>query len=109
MRVVTARLLHVHVLSRLHREDRRGRVPVVRRRDHQRVHLLVVQRPSKVRDLFERFLLHLFQLERRLGEDVRIDVGEIRHLGVRGAREGAREDGPTPIQSHHRDANPLGG
>ena len=47
-RVVAARLLHVDVLARLGRQDRHRGVPVVRRRDQQRVHVLVFQHAAEV-------------------------------------------------------------
>jgi hypothetical protein len=42
--VVPARLLDVHVLARLHRENRGRRVPVVGRGDHDAVDTLVMVR-----------------------------------------------------------------
>ena len=47
-RAVAARLLHVDVLARLGREDRHRGVPVVRRRDQQRVHVLVFQHAAEI-------------------------------------------------------------
>jgi len=47
-RVVPARLLHVNVLPRLHRKQGGWGVPVVGRRDHQCVHVLVLERLPKV-------------------------------------------------------------
>src|SRR5438445_1770921 len=51
-RVVPARLLHVDVLPGLHREQRSRRVPVVGRCDHERVHVLVLERLTKVAQAF---------------------------------------------------------
>jgi hypothetical protein len=50
MRIVTARLLQIDVFSRLEGEDRRRRVPVIRRSDRDGVDVLVVERAPKVAD-----------------------------------------------------------
>ncbi|GAC1465447.1 MAG: hypothetical protein PVSMB1_15140 [Gemmatimonadaceae bacterium] len=47
-RVMTARLFDVDVLPRIERENRGGRVPVIRGRDRDRVDVLVLKHPAKV-------------------------------------------------------------
>ncbi len=74
VRVVPARLLDVNMLPRLHREQRGGRVPVVGRRDHQGVHVFVLEGLAKVAEPSGRFTLYAGDGGTALGQHDRIHV-----------------------------------
>src|SRR5690242_2214666 len=109
MRVVPARFLHVDVLAGLHGQQRRRRVPVVGRGDHQGVHGLVLERFAEIAQPSRRLALHASHVRHRLGEDLGVDIADVGYGGVRRPRERAGEYRAAPVQAHHGDDDLLGG
>src|SRR2546426_2801583 len=106
-RVVPTWLLHVDVLPRLQREQRGGGVPMVGRRDHERVHVLVLECLAEVAEPFGSVALDAGDGGEALGEHERIDVAHVRHVGVGRPGEAAREHGAASVQAHDRDDDLL--
>ncbi len=104
--IVSARLLDVHVLSRLQRENRHRRVPVIRRGNRDDVDILVVERAAKITDQPRRPSAQRGRA-RRLCEHGGIHITEIRDLGVRELAEVLHVHHPTSVQPDHRDDDLL--
>src|SRR5207248_5634358 len=104
-RVVSARLLHVDVFPRLHGEQRGRRVPVVGRRDDERVHVLVLERLAEVTQPLGSFALDARDGGDALGEHQRIDVADVGHFGVSCPGEAPRQHRAAAVQAHHRDSH----
>src|SRR5205823_6484922 len=102
-RVVPTRLFHVDMLAGLHGEQRRRRVPMVGRGDHERVHVFVLERLAEVAQAFGSFALSAGDGGDALGEHQRIDVAHVGHFGVGRPGEGARQDRAAAVQAHDRD------
>src|SRR5437660_4515015 len=102
-RVVPTRLLHVDMLAGLHGEQRRRRVPMVGRGDHERVHVFVLERLAEVAQALGRFALRARDGGDALGEHQRIDVAHVGHFGVGRPGERARQDRAAAVQAHYRD------
>jgi hypothetical protein len=81
-RIVAAGLLDINVLARLHREDRHGRVPVVRSGNEQRVDVLVLEHAAKIRLRLRRAALPLLGVRGRPGQGARIDVDHVFELNA---------------------------
>jgi hypothetical protein len=101
-------LLDVHVLARQAREDRRDRVPVVGRADHDGVDLRVVDDPPEVpvRDR----LLPGALLDRQLGrlEALGVDVADASDVHFLEAGEPVQQVPRPPRDADAADAKPLG-
>jgi hypothetical protein len=87
--VVAGRLLAIDVLARLHRPDRRQRVPVIRRRDRYRFDRRIRERLAHVLELF-RLLAGILQqrgiglLARRLIDIANPGYARLGHLRING-------------------------
>ena len=103
-----ARLLQVDVLPGAHRQERRGRVPVIGGRDHERIDILVVERLAKIAQPLGWLGLRTRDGRDALREDLGIHVADVGDGGVRRAGEGAPEDAAAVVQAHHRDHDRLG-
>src|SRR5690348_6290209 len=104
-RIVTARLLDVDVLPGVQPQQRHGDVPVIRRRDADRVDALVIEDAAEVALDLRCPRLALGALE-PLVNDVRIDIADVRDLGVRQPGEVLRVDGATSVDAD--DGDPYG-
>src|SRR5213080_2681377 len=104
-RVVPARLLHVDVFPRLHGEQRGRRMPVVGRRDDERVHVLVPERLAEVTQPLGSFALDARDGGDALGEHQRIDVADVGHFGVSCPGEAPRQRHAAAVQAHYRDSH----
>jgi len=82
---------------------------VVGRRDHERVHVLVLERLAEVAQPFGRLALHARDGGDALGEHQGIDVAHIGDFGVRRPGETACEHRAAAVQAHDRDHDPVTG
>jgi hypothetical protein len=107
--VVPDRLLQVHVLARLHRPDRRQRVPVVARGDRHAVDRLVVDDLAQV--LVRRHLTALL-LRHGIGQPAgtaEVSIAHGHHVAIAPAGEAPRMDRAANARANHRDRQPFVG
>ena len=104
--IVATRLLEIDVLAGLKREHGHRRVPVIGRRDGEGVDALVVEYATEVAHRARRACLSLGAVESLL-DDVRVDVADIRDLGVRDFGEVLRVDDPSAVDATDGDAHCL--
>ena len=98
--ILAARLLHIDMLARLHRQHRRGCVPEVRRGDEHRVEGFVVEALPKIdHALAVGGLLFLHRLHAD-GEPLRIDLREIGDVDVGERQKGVDVCHPAAEGDH---------
>ena len=78
--VVTARFLHVDMLARFHRGQRNRRVPVVRRRDADRVDLRVIDDRPEIFGLF--YAIRIRQPLFNLSATLRVQVAHRHQVAI---------------------------
>src|ERR1700693_1827213 len=81
-RIVSTRLFEIDVLARVPRENRSGCVPVVWRRNGNRIDVLVFEDSAEVADGLGWRRLQRRRVPERLGENVGINVAKVCDRGV---------------------------
>ena len=105
--VVAARLLDIDVLAGLQRQQRCRRVPVIRRRDHQGVDVVVIEGTTEVTDSLGRTCLMVRYRGHGLLDRPRVDVADVGDLGPGGLREGLRQHVAAAVDAHDGDVDSL--
>jgi hypothetical protein len=109
VRIVTHRLFDKDVLASVERENRGGRVPVIRGRDHDGVHVLVVEDATDIDDAFRRLRLAAALSRRCDGfrQDGGVHVAHVSDFCIGVAGKGTREHHPATVQTHDGDYHPF--
>ena len=107
--VVAHRFLDVNMLAGLGAPDRHQRVPMVRRRDRDRIHRLVGQGLANIRDpLGVELALGLPpDLVHLAGDRLLVRVDEVGDLHIFLAQPAVDVAAAAPVQAGHRDAEPV--
>ncbi len=108
-RIVATRLFEINVLARIEREYRSRRMPVIRRRNGNRIDVSVVEDSAEVSHSSWWRCLQRRRLPQCFSEDIGIDVAEVCDGCVGAAREVLCVHHTAPVQPHHRDRHLLGG
>ena len=101
--VVAYWLLHIHVLARLHRPDRRQSMPMIRRGHRHHVDRLVVEDLSHILDP----LRIVDELLGNLGPNLPIAVAHVADEAVVTSGQRFRVRLPPTTNSNHRHTQPL--
>jgi hypothetical protein len=82
--------LDIHILARLHRPDRRQRVPMVRRRNEHRGDRLVVENPAQILNRLRPRTTLARNIRSKLGGPIAVRVTDVSDLTVGEPRQFAR-------------------